>query len=35
LRTVDGAIDFDGVAPESMNTVDGGITAAITNERPT
>ena len=31
LRTVDGAIDFDGVAPESMNTVDGEITATITN----
>lgn len=31
LRTVDGAIDFDGVAPESINTVDGDITATIAN----
>jgi Putative adhesin len=31
IRTVDGAITFDGVAPESLNSVDGAINATISN----
>lgn len=33
IRTVDGDITFDGVAPEGLNTVDGKISATITNAR--
>jgi hypothetical protein len=31
LRSVDGNITFDGVAPDMLNTVDGAITARITD----
>ena len=31
IRSVDGSITFDGVAPENLTTVDGAITARITN----
>jgi Putative adhesin len=31
LRSVDGDITFDGVAPESLNTVDGKIVGTVTN----
>ncbi len=31
IRSVDGSITFNGVAPEGLNTVDGAITATITN----
>lgn len=31
LRSVDGSITFEGVAPDMLNTVDGAITATITN----
>ncbi len=31
IRSVDGRITFEGVAPEALNTVDGAITATITN----
>ena len=31
IRTVDGDITYDGVAPDGLNTVDGKITATITN----
>ncbi len=31
LRSVDGSIAYVGVAPEGLNTVDGSITASITN----
>ncbi len=31
FRSVDGSITFDGVAPEVLNTVDGSITATISN----
>jgi len=31
IRSVDGSITYEGVAPESLNTVDGSITATITN----
>ena len=31
IRSVDGGISNVGVAPESLNTVDGSITATITN----
>jgi hypothetical protein len=33
IRSVDGDITFDGVAPGELNTVDGKITATITNSR--
>jgi hypothetical protein len=33
IRTVDGDITFDGVAPDGLNTVDGKISATITNAR--
>lgn len=31
IRSVDGSITFEGVAPEGLNTVDGAITATVTN----
>lgn len=31
IRTVDGSITYQGVAPEALNTVDGGIDAEFTN----
>ena len=31
IRSVDGSITFEGVAPEGLHTVDGAITATITN----
>jgi hypothetical protein len=33
IHTVDGDITFDGVAPDGLNTVDGKISATITNTR--
>ncbi|HEY3935355.1 MAG TPA: DUF4097 family beta strand repeat-containing protein [Gemmatimonadales bacterium] len=33
IRTVDGNVTVDGVAPQSVNTVDGKITATITDTR--
>ncbi|HEY4100725.1 MAG TPA: DUF4097 family beta strand repeat-containing protein [Gemmatimonadales bacterium] len=33
IRTVDGEISYDGVAPHSLNSVDGKITATISNAR--